>query len=196
MVAALGETTAGPVLPRLLDHMLESEEGRRILKERPRINTSTVDMATLARLPENTFGHTYLTWLDRCGVTPDTREPVRFSTPYNASLLMSIHTGALHRRPRACVCHAAIPRVPRFLPRTLWSPCFSRIRARAQGVRICQSRPAVCSVVHSSRRPPECHQTRALPLRVRTLGIALWERITQHDNRVLGRAVGSGPQGA
>ncbi|KAH9970570.1 ubiquinone biosynthesis protein Coq4 [Lactifluus volemus] len=78
MVAALGETTAGPVLPRLLDHMLESEEGRRILKERPRINTSTVDMATLARLPENTFGHAYVTWLDRCGVTPDTREPVHY----------------------------------------------------------------------------------------------------------------------
>ena len=81
MVAALGETTAGPVLPRLLDHMLESAEGRRILKERPRINTSTVNMAALARLPENTFGHTYATWLERCGVTPDTREPVRLS-PY------------------------------------------------------------------------------------------------------------------
>jgi ubiquinone biosynthesis protein COQ4 len=77
MVAALGETTAGPVLPRLLEHMLESAEGRRILKERPRINTSTVDMAVLARLPENTFGYTYVTWLERCGVTPDTRDPVR-----------------------------------------------------------------------------------------------------------------------
>ncbi len=77
MVAALGETTAGPVLSRLLDQMLEREEGRRILKERPRINTTTIDMALLARLPENTFGHTYVTWLERCGVTPDTREPVR-----------------------------------------------------------------------------------------------------------------------
>lgn len=76
MVAALGETTAGPVLPRLLDHMLGSAEGRRILKERPRINTSTIDMEALARLPENTFGHTYVTWLERCGVTPDTRDPV------------------------------------------------------------------------------------------------------------------------
>jgi ubiquinone biosynthesis protein COQ4 len=77
MVAAVGETTAGPVLPRLLDHMLESEEGRRILKERPRINTNAIDMTALARLPKNTFGHTYVTWLERCGVTPDTREPVR-----------------------------------------------------------------------------------------------------------------------
>ncbi|KAH9033220.1 putative COQ4 protein, responsible for restoring ubiquinone biosynthesis [Lactarius deliciosus] len=78
MIAALGETTAGPVLPYLLDNMLASEEGCRILKERPRINTSTVDMTALARLPENTFGHAYVTWLERCGVTPDTRDPVHY----------------------------------------------------------------------------------------------------------------------
>jgi ubiquinone biosynthesis protein COQ4 len=92
MVAALGETTAGPVLPRLLDHMLESAEGRRILKERPRINSNTVDMAALARLPENTFGHTYVTWLERCGVTPDTRDLVRLST----STLHLVHCSYAH----------------------------------------------------------------------------------------------------
>lgn len=97
MVAALGETTAGPVLPRLLDHMLESEEGRRILKERPRINTSTIDMTALARLPENTFGHTYVTWLERCGVTPDTRDPVR---------LAPISVVQLDHRPCAYVVNA------------------------------------------------------------------------------------------
>jgi ubiquinone biosynthesis protein COQ4 len=80
MVAALGETTAGPALPRLRDHMLASEEGRRILKERPRVNSSTVDMAALARLPEGTFGKAYVTWLERCGVTPDTRTPVCISS--------------------------------------------------------------------------------------------------------------------
>ncbi|KAI0067233.1 Coq4-domain-containing protein [Artomyces pyxidatus] len=78
MVAALGETTAGLALPRLRDRMLESEEGRRILKERPRINSNTIDMNKLAQLPEGTFGHSYVTWLERCGVTPDTREPVHY----------------------------------------------------------------------------------------------------------------------
>jgi len=77
MVAALGETTAGPALPRLRDAMLSDPEGRRILRDRPRINSDTVDMAWLASLPENSFGRTYLHWLERCGVTPDTREPVR-----------------------------------------------------------------------------------------------------------------------
>jgi ubiquinone biosynthesis protein COQ4 len=76
MIAALGETTAGPALPRLRDRMLASDEGRRILKERPRINSSTVDMNTLAQLPEGTFGRAYINWLERCGVTPDTRTPV------------------------------------------------------------------------------------------------------------------------
>jgi len=77
MVAAFGELTAGPVLPRLRDKMLASEEGRAILKERPRINTQTVDMDVLSNLPEGTFGRAYITWLERCGVTPDTRSPVR-----------------------------------------------------------------------------------------------------------------------
>jgi len=79
MVAAFGELTAGPVLPSLRDKMLASEEGRAILKERPRINTHTVDMDALSKLPQGSFGHAYLAWLERCGVTPDTRAPVRSS---------------------------------------------------------------------------------------------------------------------
>lgn len=77
MVAALGETTAGPSLPHMRDAMLETPEGRKILKERPRVNSKTIDMDKLAQYPEGTFGRAYITWLERCGVTPDTREPVR-----------------------------------------------------------------------------------------------------------------------
>ena len=77
MVAAFGEVSAGPTVAWLRDQMLASPEGRRILKQRPRINTSTVDMSKLAQLPEGTLGRAYVTWLERCGVTPDTREPVR-----------------------------------------------------------------------------------------------------------------------
>ncbi|THU80726.1 Coq4-domain-containing protein [Dendrothele bispora CBS 962.96] len=78
MISALGETTAGPALPRLRDAMLQSPEGRRILKDRPRINTKTVDLNALSKLSEGTFGRTYVSWLERTGVTPDTREPVRY----------------------------------------------------------------------------------------------------------------------
>ena len=76
MVAALGETTAGPALPRMRDNMLRSAEGRRILMQRPRINSNTINMEKLASLPEGTFGRQYVTWLERCEVTPDSREPV------------------------------------------------------------------------------------------------------------------------
>lgn len=81
MVAALGETTAGFALPRMRDAMLASAEGRRIMRERPSVNSDTVDMEKLKALPEGTFGRAYVTWLERCGVTPDTREPVSF--PYS-----------------------------------------------------------------------------------------------------------------
>lgn len=76
MIAALAETTAGPSLPRLRDRMLESVEGRKILRERPRVNSNTINMNNLAQYSEGTFGRAYVTWLERCGVTPDTREPV------------------------------------------------------------------------------------------------------------------------
>ncbi|KIM40648.1 hypothetical protein M413DRAFT_446070 [Hebeloma cylindrosporum] len=78
MVAALGETTAGPSLSRLRERMLESTEGRKVLKDRPRVNSTTIDMDKLANYPEGSFGQAYVTWLERCGVTPDTREPVHY----------------------------------------------------------------------------------------------------------------------
>ncbi|KAH7925819.1 coenzyme Q biosynthesis Coq4, partial [Leucogyrophana mollusca] len=78
MVAALGETTAGSTLTRLRDIMLDSPEGRRILKERPRINSKTLNMDKLRELPDGTFGRAYIGWLDGCRVTPDSREPVHY----------------------------------------------------------------------------------------------------------------------
>jgi len=65
-------------MPGLLDKMLSSPEGRRVLKERPRVNTHTIDLDMLRALPDNTFGKTYVNWLDRTGVTPDTRTPVHY----------------------------------------------------------------------------------------------------------------------
>ena len=96
MISALGETTAGPSLPRLRDSMLKSPEGRRILKDRPRINSDTIDLKVLSQLPENTFGRAYFDWLERCGVTPDTREPVRIKDYSNAgwhteAFIMQVH---------------------------------------------------------------------------------------------------------
>ncbi|KAI9308438.1 coenzyme Q biosynthesis protein Coq4-domain-containing protein [Cunninghamella echinulata] len=79
MVATLGETTGSLFLKRMRDSMLASTSGRQILKERPSINTKTIDFDKLRKECEpGTFGYAYITWLDEQQVTPDTRSPVHF----------------------------------------------------------------------------------------------------------------------
>ena len=79
MIAALGEATAQPFfITRLRNRMLASPTGRRILRDRPRINSKTMSLGHLRQLPENSVGRTYAAWLDREGVSPDTRDAVRY----------------------------------------------------------------------------------------------------------------------
>ncbi|KAI8876018.1 coenzyme Q biosynthesis Coq4 [Backusella circina FSU 941] len=79
MVATLGEVTGRLFLGRMRDQMLESSTGRRILRERPSINTTTIDFDQLKKTcGAGTFGDTYIKWLEAEGVTPDTRSPVKF----------------------------------------------------------------------------------------------------------------------
>lgn len=79
MIAALGEATATPYfIYRLRDAMLADPTGRRILRERPRITSKTLSVDMLRRLPEGSVGRAYVDWLDREGVSPDTRSEVRY----------------------------------------------------------------------------------------------------------------------
>ncbi|KAJ5460131.1 uncharacterized protein N7458_001683 [Penicillium daleae] len=79
LIAALGEATATPYfIYRLRDAMLSDPTGRRILRDRPRITSETLNMSYLRTLPENSVGRTYATWLDREGVSPDTRDNVQY----------------------------------------------------------------------------------------------------------------------
>jgi ubiquinone biosynthesis protein COQ4 len=79
LIAALGEATATPYfIYRLRDAMLSDPTGRRILRARPRISSSTLSMTYLRSLPPNTVGRTYGDWLDREGVSPDTRSSVQY----------------------------------------------------------------------------------------------------------------------
>lgn len=79
LIAALGEATATPYfIYRLRDTMLASPTGRRILRLRPRITSQTLDVPRLRALPPNTVGAAYASWLDREGVSPDTRSQVRY----------------------------------------------------------------------------------------------------------------------
>ena len=79
MISAFGETTATPYfIYRLRDAMLADPTGRRILRDRPRMTSTSLDLDRLRSLPENTVGRSYVGWLDREGVSPDTRPHVRF----------------------------------------------------------------------------------------------------------------------
>lgn len=79
LIAALGETTAAPYfIYRLRNVMLASPTGRRILRERPRITSRTLSIQRLRGLPANSVGWAYATWLEREGVSPDTRSEVKY----------------------------------------------------------------------------------------------------------------------
>ena len=58
--------------------MLSDPTGRRILRDRPRITSKAMSLDMLRRLPEDSVGRTYAAWLDREGVTPDTRDSVKY----------------------------------------------------------------------------------------------------------------------
>ncbi|KAJ5772151.1 hypothetical protein N7520_002680 [Penicillium odoratum] len=79
LIAALGEATATPYfIYRLRNAMLSDPTGRRILRDRPRITSNTLQLSKLSTLPENSVGRTYAKWLDREGVSPDTRDQVHY----------------------------------------------------------------------------------------------------------------------
>ncbi|RVX72773.1 Ubiquinone biosynthesis protein coq4, mitochondrial [Exophiala mesophila] len=79
MVAACGEATAQPFfITALKTRMLSDPTGRRILRDRPRITSKTLPLEMLRALPQDSVGRTYAAWLDREGVTPDTRDNVRY----------------------------------------------------------------------------------------------------------------------
>ncbi|XP_032395020.1 ubiquinone biosynthesis protein COQ4 homolog, mitochondrial isoform X4 [Etheostoma spectabile] len=78
MVAVLGEATGHLALINLRDKMRNDPEGYTILKERPRIRLSTLDLSEMTSLPDGSFGREYLRFLQDNDVTPDSRADVRF----------------------------------------------------------------------------------------------------------------------
>ncbi|KAJ3259613.1 Ubiquinone biosynthesis protein [Boothiomyces macroporosus] len=78
MVAALGETTGLRALNQLRNRLLLTKEGRQILKEKPIINSSTIDLNYLSQLPQDTFGFAYHNFLSTQDVSPDTRSEIKY----------------------------------------------------------------------------------------------------------------------
>ncbi|MCL4142167.1 UNVERIFIED_CONTAM: hypothetical protein GTU68_037480 [Idotea baltica] len=78
MIAVLGETTGHYALSKIYSNMIQDSEGCQILQERPRINSRTINLEELSRLPSNTLGYAYTQFLSINKVTPDSRLNVRF----------------------------------------------------------------------------------------------------------------------
>lgn len=64
MIACLGETTGEKALIYCSKQMQSTIEGQRILSQRPRIHSSTVDLLSLKNLPDGTVGKTYSNFLE------------------------------------------------------------------------------------------------------------------------------------
>jgi hypothetical protein len=64
MIACLGETTGDRALGHCRREMLSTAEGKRILTEKPRINTRSLDLQYLSSLPERSLGKTYWRFLE------------------------------------------------------------------------------------------------------------------------------------
>jgi ubiquinone biosynthesis protein COQ4 len=78
MVAALGETTGLGALKRMRNEMLQDPIGRRILRERPIVHTTTIDFEKLRDLPSNTFGHQYAQFMHKHDISADTRLDIKY----------------------------------------------------------------------------------------------------------------------
>src|SRR5438132_5654993 len=65
------EITGRPRMRTLLAELQNSEDGRRLLADRPELSSEHVDYDRLRALPESTLGGAYVRHLDRNGITAD-----------------------------------------------------------------------------------------------------------------------------
>lgn len=75
-VAALGEVTGLAALSSMRSSMLLNKTGRRILRTRPLVNLSSIDISKLENSNIDSFGFAYAKFLDGYHVSPETRVPV------------------------------------------------------------------------------------------------------------------------
>lgn len=91
LVAAVGEVSplTTQALVRLRDSMLATADGRWLLEHKPRIDSTTFNVAHMLRtLPVGSFGHSYALFMSSHHYLPDDRSMVRFiSDPTLAYIL-------------------------------------------------------------------------------------------------------------
>lgn len=102
MIACLGEVTGESALIYMREQMLKTEEGADILRNRPRINSKTLDYERLSKLPDGTVGKMYSDFLIENGVTADSRLPVQFIKDVELGYVMQRYR-EVHDLVHACL---------------------------------------------------------------------------------------------
>jgi len=78
-VSDLTDALCLPAMARMAERLQGDAEGRRLLAERPRIDSNRVDFDALAELPEGTLGREFVRFLREHRITPDSfRLPVGY----------------------------------------------------------------------------------------------------------------------
>nr|CDI54997.1 related to COQ4-responsible for restoring ubiquinone biosynthesis in coq4 mutant [Melanopsichium pennsylvanicum 4] len=80
LLSMLTQVSSGPSLAHLLGSMRSTESGRRLLVERPSVNSETVHVPYLASLERGKFGREWIEWLKENGVGPDGRAEADYMT--------------------------------------------------------------------------------------------------------------------
>ena len=69
--------------------MLMDKTGRRILRERPMVHSSVINIHQLSALPTESFGYAYTRFLKTHQVTPDSRTDVKFIQDMELAYVMT-----------------------------------------------------------------------------------------------------------
>lgn len=89
MVAKLGEVSGEYACIILREKMKTDPVGRRILNERPLIDSSKLSIENLLKLSNKTLGYHYGMFMKDNNITSDTREPVRYIADEELAYVMT-----------------------------------------------------------------------------------------------------------
>lgn len=90
MVATLGETLIPENSLRNIQlQMLRDKSGSQILRDKPFINTNTINVEELLKYPKNTFGYNYALFMKNNNISSDTRNDVHYIDNTELAFIMS-----------------------------------------------------------------------------------------------------------
>eukprot|EP00979_Chaetoceros_neogracilis_P011156 scaffold2708_cov190-Chaetoceros_neogracile.AAC.2 len=89
MVATLSEVTGTIALQNMYNDMMADPTGQRILTDRPVVDTGSINIEELEKLPTNTFGYGYAMFLKKNGFNPDERAEVKYIADEELAYVMN-----------------------------------------------------------------------------------------------------------